>query len=94
VRSVYRANFAEDLEIGDPMVVADLLDALGLPSAALIGEAQSSDGKEALRAQTARAVELGVFGAPSFVADGELFWGTDRLDDALAWAERGSAEWA
>jgi 2-hydroxychromene-2-carboxylate isomerase len=87
VRSVYRASFAEDLEIGDPMVVADLLDALGLPSAALIGEAQSPDGKEALRAQTARAVELGVFGAPSFVADGELFWGNDRLEAALAWCQ-------
>ncbi len=85
VRSVYRANFAEDLEIGDPVVVADRLDALGLPGAKLIDEARSPDAKEALRAQTARAVELGIFGAPSFVAEGELFWGNDRLEVALAW---------
>jgi len=85
VRSVYRASFAEDLEIGDPKVVADRLDALGLPSAALVDEAQSAASKEALRAQTERAVGLGIFGAPSCVADGELFWGNDRLEAAVAW---------
>ncbi|MBS0552318.1 MAG: DsbA family protein, partial [Proteobacteria bacterium] len=42
--------------------------------------------KTALREQTERAVELGLFGAPSFRVDGELFWGNDRLEDALAWA--------
>jgi 2-hydroxychromene-2-carboxylate isomerase len=67
-------------------VVADRLDALGLPGAKLIDEAQSHETKEALRAQTERAVGLGIFGAPSFVADGELFWGNDRLEAAVAWA--------
>jgi 2-hydroxychromene-2-carboxylate isomerase len=86
VRSVYRANFAEDLEIGDVKVVADRLDALGLPGAKLIDEAQSSESKEALRAQTERAAGLGIFGAPSVVVDGELFWGNDRLEAAVAWA--------
>jgi len=38
-----------------------------------------------LRDQTRRAIELGIFGAPSFVVDEELFWGNDRLEDALAW---------
>jgi 2-hydroxychromene-2-carboxylate isomerase len=33
-------------------------------------------------------VNLGIFGAPSFVARGELFWGNDRLEDALRWATR------
>ena len=86
VRSIYRANFAEDLEIGEPRVVADRLDALGLPGAKLIDEAQSPESKETLRAQTERAVGLGLFGAPSFVAGGELFWGNDRLEAAVAWA--------
>ena len=41
-----------------------------------------------LRAETEQAAALGIFGAPSFVtADGELFWGNDRLDAALAWAK-------
>jgi 2-hydroxychromene-2-carboxylate isomerase len=85
VRSIYRANFAEDLEIGEAKVVADRLDALDLPGAALLEEAQTAESKEILRAQTGRAAALGIFGAPSFVADGELFWGNDRLEAAVAW---------
>ncbi len=44
--------------------------------------------KQALRDQTARAQELGIFGAPTFLVRGELFWGSDRFDHALAWSER------
>lgn len=44
--------------------------------------------KEALRAQTERAVALGIFGAPSFVVGDELFWGNDRLDAALDFARQ------
>ena len=41
--------------------------------------------------ETAKAADLGIFGAPSFVAeDGEMFWGNDRLEDALDWAVRGT----
>ena len=52
----------------------------------------SADSKLALRRQTERATELGLFGAPSFIApDGELFWGNDRLEQALEWAGAGPA---
>jgi 2-hydroxychromene-2-carboxylate isomerase len=45
-----------------------------------------------LREQTARAQELGIFGAPTFITkDGELFWGDDRLEQALAWARKTKA---
>ena len=61
-----------------------------MPKAALEA-AQSDDIKSRLRAQIEEAQQLGVFGAPSFTtADGELFWGNDRLEQALAWAKRGS----
>jgi 2-hydroxychromene-2-carboxylate isomerase len=51
--------------------------------------AQSSAIKEKLRAETTEALRLDIFGAPSFrTADGELFWGNDRLESALAWAKR------
>jgi 2-hydroxychromene-2-carboxylate isomerase len=43
-----------------------------------------------LRADNDEAIALGIFGAPSFVVGRELFWGTDRLADALAWATAGS----
>jgi 2-hydroxychromene-2-carboxylate isomerase len=57
----------------------------------LAEQARASENKLRLRQQTWRAGELGIFGAPSFVVGGELFWGNDRLEDALAWASSGSS---
>lgn len=52
-------------------------------------EAQSEAIKAGLHAQTQEAQRLGVFGAPSFMtANGELFWGNDRLEAAIEWARR------
>ena len=48
--------------------------------------AASPEAKEGLRRQTERAAPLGIFGAPTAVVGNELFWGNDRLDDAIAWA--------
>ena len=52
----------------------------------MLAAAQSDAIKARLRAQTEEAQRLGVFGAPSTTADGELFWGNDRLEPALRWA--------
>lgn len=87
-RAVMAANFAEDREIGEAGVITEILRDLGLPADALIAQAQGADTKLALRRQTERASELGLFGAPSFLVGNELFWGNDRLEDALAWAQR------
>jgi 2-hydroxychromene-2-carboxylate isomerase len=90
VRAVYDANFARDREISEPEVVAECVERAGQPSAPVLAAAQSDAGKAALREQTERAIKLGLFGAPSFVTpDGELFWGNDRLADALRWPDRG-----
>jgi 2-hydroxychromene-2-carboxylate isomerase len=89
VRAVFQANFAEDREIGDTAEVRSILDTLGLPGARLVELANDPDNKKRLREQSRRAAELGIFGAPSFVVDGELFWGNDRLEDALSWAIHG-----
>ena len=85
-RAVFRANFTEDRDIGDTATIRSILDSLGLPSAQLVEQAQVPENKLRLRQQTRRAKELGIFGAPSFVVGEELFWGNDRLEDALAWA--------
>ena len=85
-KAVMTANFAEDREISEPTVITAILDAQGLPADDILQRAQAESNKTALREQTERAVELGLFGAPSFRVDGELFWGNDRLEDALAWA--------
>ncbi|HYC21081.1 MAG TPA: 2-hydroxychromene-2-carboxylate isomerase [Candidatus Bathyarchaeia archaeon] len=86
VGAVYRANFSEDRDIAGPETIGAILESLGEDAGAVISAATSAEGKNALRRQCEAAVELGIFGAPSFVAAGELFWGNDRLEDALAHA--------
>jgi 2-hydroxychromene-2-carboxylate isomerase len=86
VRGIYRANFAEDREISDPQVVSAVLQDLRLDPAPILAAANSEANKAALKAQTERAIELGLFGAPSFTVGKELFWGNDRLEQALAFA--------
>ena len=86
VRATFRANFAENREIGDAAQVRSILDSLGLPGAQLVEQAQTPENKLRLREQTRQAREFGIFGAPSFVVGRELFWGDDRLEEALVWA--------
>jgi len=90
VRAVYHANFAADRDIADAAVVANLLSGLGLPAAAWLARAGGDDAKQRLRAQTEAAAARGLFGAPAGVVGGEIFWGNDRLEAAVA-AARGTA---
>jgi len=85
VRAVYHANFAEDRDISSPAVIGAIIGDLGHDGRALVERAGLAESKERLRAQTEEAIALGIFGAPSFIAAGELFWGNDRLEDAVAW---------
>jgi 2-hydroxychromene-2-carboxylate isomerase len=85
VRALFRANFVDDQDIADPAVVRALVDSIGGDGAQALELAGSPDVKAQLRANTGEAQRLGIFGAPDFVARGELFFGQDRLDDAIAW---------
>jgi 2-hydroxychromene-2-carboxylate isomerase len=90
VRGVYRANFGEDRDIGDASVLASCLTAIGQPANERIAAANAD--KDLLRAQTERAVAIGIFGAPTFTVGDELFWGNDRLETALeSWRVRYAA---
>jgi len=82
-RKVYRAQFAECRQVGDRNVIGEIVDALGQNVAAALVRAGSDDIKQKLRRNTAEAQQHGIFGAPSFIARGELFWGNDRLEQAL-----------
>jgi 2-hydroxychromene-2-carboxylate isomerase len=84
-RRVYRANFAEDREISEPSVLDEIASSLGEDGPALRAAAEAPAAKQRLKDQTARAVSLGIFGAPSFVVGEELFWGGDRLPHAVRW---------
>jgi 2-hydroxychromene-2-carboxylate isomerase len=92
VRAVYRANFAEDVDISSPATVTRCLASSGKDPATILKEAQSRESKARLRAQTDEAARLGIFGAPSFLVGRELFWGNDRLEDALSWAVEHAAQ--
>jgi len=88
-RAVYAVEFGEGRNVGEPERIASVLRSIGQDAEAVMQQAQGDAIKNALRAQTEEAQRLGIFGAPSFVtADGELFWGNDRLEAALAWARR------
>lgn len=89
VRAVFRAQFGEGQTISDPSVVEAALKSLGHDADAVVAKAVSDGNKLALRRQTEDAERVGIFGAPSFITeDGELFWGHDRMADALDWAAR------
>jgi 2-hydroxychromene-2-carboxylate isomerase len=86
VRRLYVANFGEDRPIGERPVVAEILDGLGHPAEPILARAESPALKPVLRANTERAIELGIFGAPNCVIGNELFWGEESLQDAIDWA--------
>jgi 2-hydroxychromene-2-carboxylate isomerase len=89
-REVLLAEFAKGLPISEPAILTDIAAKLGLDGEAMLAEAALPAVKERLKAETAEAMALGIFGAPCFVApDGELFWGNDRLDQAIAWVTQG-----
>jgi 2-hydroxychromene-2-carboxylate isomerase len=88
-RAVFRVEFGAGRRIDDAAVIADLLAELKVEPVAALAAAQSEAIKARLRSETEEAQRLGLFGAPSFVtADGELFWGNDRLEQALRWQKR------
>jgi len=83
---VFALHWTEDVEIGTEANLQGALAALGKDPADVLARAQSAENKQRLKDATDEAKALGVFGSPSFVANGELFWGDDRLEEALAWA--------
>jgi carboxymethylenebutenolidase len=77
--AVLRAVWVEERNIADEATLAVLLRERELPARRL-EDAHSQAVQERYEANTQRAIEAGVFGAPSYVIDGEIFWGQDRLD--------------
>jgi 2-hydroxychromene-2-carboxylate isomerase len=79
-QGLLRAVWAEDRDISDPMTVAAIADAAGLDGAALLAAAQQPQAAATRQDYTREAVDRNVFGAPTYVVDGEPFWGQDRLE--------------
>ena len=101
VGGLFRATWAERRHVADPHVVAAVADAAGLDGGALVAAAGEPEAKARLRQQTDDALAAGVFGVPTVVADGELFWGYDDfpmlarfLDGRDPLSARAAAEWS
>ncbi len=91
-RAVFAAAFGKGLDISDNAVLTNCMLAAGLDPERTRSAASSPAVKVQLRASTDDATARGLFGAPSFTTyDGELFWGDDRLEQAIAWAGRAAA---
>ena len=85
--AVFQAIWVDKLNLNEPAIIATILTQAGLDPTALMALASDAEVKEQLKTATQAAVDRGVFGAPTFFVDNEMFWGQDRLDfvrDALA----------
>ena len=82
-RQVMELNFVHDEDINKTDQLAPILTELNLPAAEILEQAQSDSMKARLREQTDEARHRGIFGAPTFFVGTEMFWGNDRLDDAM-----------
>jgi 2-hydroxychromene-2-carboxylate isomerase len=78
-RHIYGAAWTQDKDIGDAEVLTEVLDAAGFDGTALLEGTQQQAIKQALKDNTAAAIEAGACGAPTFTLGNELWWGQDRL---------------
>ncbi len=88
VRETYRLWFVDGHEAGSDVNLTQTLSEIGQDKLRVLELACSSDVEATYLNQTENAKQAGIFGSPSFIVDGELFWGDDRLEDAINWASK------
>ncbi len=88
VRATYRRWFVDGQEAGSEPNLSQTLEEIGQNVARVLERAGDLDIEAAYVEQTDRAQRAGIFGSPSYIVDGEVFWGDDRLEDAVAWAKK------
>jgi len=90
VRAAYRHWFHLGHEAGSEPSVSDALREIGQSPARVLEEAKGDQIAERYKGATEEAKALGVFGSPTFVVNGEVFWGDDRVEDAISWSKSDS----
>jgi 2-hydroxychromene-2-carboxylate isomerase len=88
-RAVYKAYFADGIDIGAAANVIEIAGAIGIDRAALAAALEDPAVKERARKEVDAAIAAGVFGSPYFVVDGEPFWGSDRMPMVEDWIRSG-----
>lgn len=86
VRATMMRNFADDKDIDSEDAVREVLAAIDVAADEVVAQAQSDENKARLRQATETAAARGIFGAPMFFVGDEMFWGNDRLEDAIEYA--------
>lgn len=88
-QALYRAYFAEDRDISNPEVTANVAAKLGHDKDAVTQAINDPAVKERLKTEVDAAIERGIFGSPYIIVDGEPFWGSDRLEQIEQWLAKG-----
>ena len=88
-KALYQAYFVSDRDISSPEVTADIAATLGLKRDEVLAALNDPAVKDRLKSEVDAAIQLGVFGSPYIVIDGEPFWGVDRFDQIERWLGAG-----
>lgn len=86
--AAYRQYWGEGKDIARPEHLAGLVKPLGIPEAEIAAAAEDAAARQAVLDSTAEAIALKAFGTPTFTVDGEMFWGSDRIDQIDRWLAR------
>ena len=84
-RGAYAKWFLENKDPGNPEHLSDVLRRIGRDAEAVIAQANGQAARDRYAANTEAARAKGIFGSPTFACGSEIFWGDDRLEDAIAW---------
>lgn len=86
--AAYRQYWGEGKDIARPEHLAGIVKSLGIPEAEIAAAAEDGAARQAVLDSTAEAIALKAFGTPTFMVDGEMFWGSDRIDQIDKWLAR------
>lgn len=86
-REAYRAWFLDGKLVGEVESIEGVLSRIGKDGKAVIARADADELRAQFDAETERVKAIGIFGSPTFAYGDEIFWGDDRLEDAIDWAK-------
>ena len=85
-RAAFRTWFMDGVAVGNPGTLEPVIEALGRDPGHVLARAEDDDIRALYAAETDVVRRAGGFGSPTFIVGGEIFWGDDRLEEAIAWA--------
>lgn len=86
-KAAFQCWFVDQTDPGEPAQLKAILRRLGHDADAVLAQADTEAIRDKYAGETAAARALGLFGSPTFACGNEIFWGDDRLEDALAWCK-------